>query len=165
MSMNGLIKRQLSQSHDTNGWFVAVKNALEGVDVELACWKPADADINCIWETVAHLTYYNYAYLQRFKGIDFEYDVASNNETFSVGEYNEADWQAEIVRFDSVMNEFRGLIDTADESKFSETVSADNQTKWATLILNIAAHNAYHAGQIMLIRRLRGAWDLANGVS
>lgn len=165
MAINGLIKRQLSQSHDTNGWFVAVKNALEGVDVELACWKPADADINCIWETVAHLTYYNYAYLQRFKGIDFEYDVASNNETFSVGEYNEADWQAEIVRFDSVMNEFRRLIETAEESKFSETVSADNQTKWATLILNIAAHNAYHAGQIMLIRRLRGAWDLANGVS
>ncbi|HMT06646.1 MAG TPA: DinB family protein [Pyrinomonadaceae bacterium] len=165
MSINGLIKRQLSQSHDSNGWFVCVKNALDGVDVELACWKPVDADVNCIWEIVAHLTYYNYAYVQRFKGIDFQYDVSSNNQTFSVGEYDESSWQVEIARYDAVMNEFRELVDGADESKFAEPVSADNQTKWATLILNIAAHNAYHAGQIMLIRRLRGAWDLANGVS
>lgn len=165
MAINGLVKRQLSNSYDTNGWFVAVKNALDGVDVELACWKPADADINCIWETLAHLTYYNFAYLQRFKGIDFKYDVASNDETFSVGEYNEVEWQAEIARFDSVMSDFRILIDASDESKFSEPVSAEDQTKWATLILNIAAHNAYHSGQIMLIRKLRGAWDRTKGVS
>lgn len=165
MSISGLIKRQISISYDTNGWFVAVKNALDGVNVELACWKPNDADINCIWETLSHLNYYNYAYLQRFKGIDYEYDVSSNNETFSVGEYEESEWQAEIVRFDAVMNEFRDLVAKADESKFGEPVSAENQTKWATSILDIVAHNAYHSGQIMLIRRLRGAWDLANGVS
>lgn len=165
MSINGLISRQLSNSHDTNGWFVAVKNALEGVDVELACWKPADADINCIWETLAHLTYYNFAYLQRFKGIDYQYDIATNDESFSTGEYDESSWQADVARFDAVMSEFRGLIDTADEGKFAEPVSAENQTKWATLILNIATHNAYHSGQIMLIRKLRGAWNAANGVS
>ena len=164
MSINGLINTQLSNSFDTNGWFVAVMNALDGVNVEQACWKPTD-DVNCIWETLAHLTYYNHAYVERFKGIDYEYDVSSNDETFSVGEYVEAEWQTEIVRFAAVMTEFRDLIVAVDEAKFGEPVSTENQTKWATLILNIASHNAYHAGQIMLLRKLQGNWDSSKGVS
>lgn len=164
MSINGLINTQISNSFDTNGWFVAVKNALEGVNVEQACWKPVD-DVNCIWETLAHLTYYNYAYVERFKGIDYGYDVSSNDETFSVGEYDEGAWQAEIARFNAVMTEFRDLVATADEGKFAEPVSESNQIKWATLVLNIAAHNSYHAGQIMLLRKLQGNWDRAKGVS
>lgn len=164
MSMNGLLNRQISNSFDTNGWFVAVIKALEGLNVEQAFWKPTD-DVNCIWETLAHLTYYNHAYVERFKGIDYEYDVSSNDETFSVGEYEETEWQAEIARFNAVMTEFRDLIATADEAKFAEPVSVENQTKWATLILNIASHNAYHAGQIMLLRKLRGNWDRSKGVS
>jgi uncharacterized damage-inducible protein DinB len=164
MAINGLINRQISNSFDTNGWFVAVKNALEDVNVEQACWKPTD-DVNCIWETLAHLTYYNYAYVQRFNGVGYEYDVSSNDETFSVGEYVETEWQAEIARFNAVMTEFRDLISTADEPKFAQPVSAENQTKWATLILNIASHNAYHAGQIVLLRKLQGNWDRAKGVS
>ncbi len=165
MSIKGLITRQFSNSFDTNGWFVATKNALDGVDVEMACWKPNDADVTCIWETLSHLTYYNNAYLQRFKGIAFEYDIATNDESFSTGEYTKADWMAEIARYDTVMAEFRDLIDAADESKFGTEVSAENQTKWATLILNIASHNAYHAGQILLLRKLQGSWDRSKGVS
>lgn len=164
MSIGGLINRQITNSFGTNGWFVAVMNALDGVNVEQACWKPAD-DVNCIWETLSHLTYYNHAYVERFKGVDYEYDVSSNDETFSVGEYDEAEWQAEIARFNAVMTEFRDLIAAADGAKFAEAVSASNQTKWATLILNIAAHNAYHAGQIMLLRKLQGNWDRSKGVS
>lgn len=164
MPIKGLINTQISNSFDTNGWFVAVMNALDGVNVEQACCKPTD-DVNCIWETLAHLTYYNHAYVERFKGIDYEYDVSSNDETFSVGEYDEATWQSEIARFRTVMSEFRDLIEAADEAKFAEPVSASDQTKWATLILNIASHNAYHAGQIMLLRKLQGSWDTSKGVS
>ena len=82
-----------------------------------------------------------------------------------MGEYNETEWQAEIARFNAVMTEFRDFIAAADEAKFAEHVSASNQTKWATLILNIAAHNAYHAGQIVLLRKLQGNWDRSKGVS
>ncbi len=164
MSIKGLLLRQFDQGFDTNGWFVAVKNVIDGVMAEQAVWKPND-DVNCIWETLSHLTYYNNAYLQRFKGNDYQYDIATNDESFSTGEYSEADWQAEIERFSAVMNEWRNLINEADEAKFAEPVSTENQTKWATLILNVAAHNAYHAGQIMLLRKTLGGWDRSKGVS
>ena len=74
-------------------------------------------------------------------------------------------WSAEIVRLDAIMNEFRDLIRNADDNKFDEPVSETNKASWATLISNINAHNAYHAGQILLLRKLQGSWDRSKGVS
>lgn len=156
--------KQYDRCYDENGWFVAVRRAIEGLSVEHAAWKPID-DVNCIWETLSHIYYYNNAYLQRFKGLTYEYDVSSNDETFSTGEYTEADWQADIERFDAVMKEWRGLIAGADEAKFSQPVSTENTATWTELISNINAHNAYHGGQIMILRKLQGSWDAAKGVS
>jgi uncharacterized damage-inducible protein DinB len=154
---------QFDRSYDKNGWFVAVRNAVEGLTVEQAAWKPEDS-VNCIWESLSHITYYNNAYLQRFKGIDYQYDVSSNNETFSVGEYEEAEWQADVARFDAVMTEWRDLLESTDESKFSQPVSAEIRSTWADLIATVSAHNAYHGGQMVLLRKLQGAWDPQKGV-
>lgn len=63
------------------------------------------------------------------------------------------------------MTDFRSLIATADETKFDQTVSADDPAKWKALISNVNAHNAYHGGQIMLLRKLQKSWDAAKGVS
>lgn len=155
---------QFDRCYNKDGWFVAVRNAIEGLSVEQAAWKPLDS-VNCIWETLSHVTYYNNAYLQRFKGIDFEYDVSTNDETFSVGEYDEAHWQADVTMFDAVMTEWRELLSAVDGSKFSELVPNKGDTTWAEIVADINAHNAYHGGQILLLRKLQGSWDPKRGVS
>lgn len=156
---------QLSSCYDKNTWFVAVKNALEGVTAEQASWRPPGAD-NSIWEIVSHLNFYNYAYLERFKGVDYQYPVDDNDATFVAAENaNDEAWAVEVVQLDANMTEFRELIAAADESKFEQPVSADNLAKWKTLISNINAHNAYHGGQILLLRKLQGSWNPAKGVS
>ena len=155
---------QYDRCYNENGWFVAVRNALEGVTAEQAAWKPEGSD-NSIWESMSHIRYYNNAYLQRFKGVDYKYDVADNDETFRSGDLSEEQWQAEVAKFDSIMTEWRGLIEAADESKFDEIISAENSANWAELIANVNAHNAYHGGQILLLRKLQGAWDPEKGVS
>lgn len=65
------ILKQYDRCYNENGWFVAVRNAIAGLTVQQAAWKPDDS-VNCIWETLSHLYYYNNAYLQRFKGIEYE---------------------------------------------------------------------------------------------
>ena len=162
--LKDLLLEQFTACYDKNAWFVALRNMLEGVTADEAVWKPEGSD-NSIWETVSHLNYYNFAYVERFKGIDYEYDVDDNDATFTVGDATEEVWKAEIVRLDAIMNEFRDLIRNADGSKFNEPVSQTNQASWATLISNINAHNAYHAGQILLLRKLQGSWDRSKGVS
>lgn len=159
-----ILFRQYDRCYNENGWFVAARNAIDGLNFEQAAWKPSD-DVNCIWETLSHITYYNYAYLQRFKGLHYEYDVSNNDQTFSTGEYDEAHWQTDVARFDVVMKEWRDLLAAADDAKFGQPVSDENPASWAELIANVNAHNAYHAGQIMLLRKMMGSWDPEKGVS
>lgn len=165
MTAKELLIKQFTYAFDENGWFVALRNALAHLTAEQAAWKPANLD-NSIWETLAHLNYYNYAYLERFKGIDYVYPSSNNDETFAGGENaSEEDWRKEVERFDRIMTEWRGLLEAADEAKFDEPVSKTNQTPWHTLLSNVNLHNAHHGGQIVLIRKLQGSWDASKGVS
>lgn len=165
MKISELVLEQFNTCYDENDWFVAVRNTLDGVTAEQAIWKPDGAD-NSIWETLAHLSYYNNAYLQRFKGIDFAHEISGNDETFTSAENaSETDWQDEIAKFDSIMTEWRELLKAADEAKFDHAVSEKKETKWAEIIADINAHNAYHGGQILLLRKLQGSWNPEKGVS
>ncbi len=162
--MKQMLVKQFTACYDQNTWFVALKNTLDGVTAEDAAWKPEGVD-NSIREIVSHLNYYNFAYVERFKGVDYQYPADDNDATFVAGDRTEAAWRAEVAKLDSIMTEFRDLISAADESKFDEPVSATNQASWATLISNINAHNAHHGGQIVLLRKMQGSWDRAKGVS
>ena len=164
MSTKDILLKQFTRCYDENGWFVAIRNAINGVTVEQAAWKTEDS-VNCIWETLSHITYYNNAYLQRFKGIDYEYDVSDNAQTFSTGEYTEADWQADVARFEAVMNEWRSLLQQADESKFEEIAPPHEHRKWRDLVADMNAHAAHHGGQIVLLRKLQGSWSSGEGVN
>ena len=163
MNKETLLK-QYDRCWNENGWFVAVRNALEGLTAVQAIWNP-EGSTNSIWETLAHISYYNNAYLQRFKGVDYKHDIADNDETFRSGDLSEAAWRAEVAKFDTIMTEWRSLLKAADEAKFDHSVSAENPATWAELIANVNAHNAYHGGQILLLRKLQGSWDPHKGVS
>lgn len=164
MTLREILLEQFTACYDQNTWFVALKHTLDGVTAAESVWKPEGTD-NSIWETVSHLNYYNYAYVERFKGVDYEYDVDDNDATFTAGEVTEEAWNAEVRKLDEILTEFRDLIANADDSKFDQNVSTTNMASWATLISNINAHNAYHAGQILLLRKLQGSWDRSKGVS
>ena len=163
MSVKEILLEQFAACYDEDHWFVALRNAIRNLTAEQAAWKPDGAD-NSIWEIVSHLNFYNFAYLERFKGVDYVYPVDDNAETFSGGVTDEA-WAAEIARFDAIMSEFRDLIESADEAKFEQTVSATRTDIWAELISHINVHNAHHGGQIVLMRKLQGCWDASKGVS
>jgi len=164
MTTKELLLEQFTECYDENAWFVALKNALQNLTAEQAAWKPENSD-NSIWETLSHLNFYNEAYLKRFKGIEYEYPVSSNDETFSSDETaSEEAWGREVERFVSVMSEWRTLLEAADETKFDEAVP-NKETPWSALVSHINTHNAHHGGQIVLLRKLQGSWDAAKGVS
>lgn len=165
MTTKETLLEQLTACYDENGWFVALKNAVMNLTAEQAIWKTENFD-NSIWEIVHHLNFYNEAYLKRFKGIDYVYPISENSETFSSAETATEDaWRAEIERFNSIMSEWRSLLEAADESKFGEAVSATNTSPWSSILAHINAHNAHHGGQIVILRKLQGNWDSRKGVS
>jgi uncharacterized damage-inducible protein DinB len=165
MTTKEILLEQFTACYDENGWFVALKNAVKDLTAEQANWKTENLD-NSIWEIVHHLNFYNEAYLKRFKGIDYVYPTNENSETFTGAEtVSEKAWQAEIEKFDSIMTEWRSLLEATDESKFDEAVSATNKLAWSSVIAHVNAHNAHHGGQIVVLRKLQGSWDAKQGVS
>jgi uncharacterized damage-inducible protein DinB len=165
MTSKELLLEQFTVSYDRNGWFVALKNALVNLTAEQAAWKPEGAD-NSIWEILAHLNYYNRAYLERFKGVDYQYTKSSNDETFAGGENDsEEAWQAEVAEFGVIMDGWREQLEAAPEEKFAELYQPKNESAWGSYITQINMHNAHHGGQIVILRKLQGSWDSAKGVS
>ena len=165
MKLKDALLEQFDSCYDQNGWFVALKNAIQGITAEQAAWKPAGAD-NSIWQILSHLNYYNNAYLERFRGVDFEYDKPDNDATFEQDEaLSEESWRAEVDRFDKIMSEFRELLSNADDAKLSEVAPPAREYPWSVIVSNINAHNAHHGGQIVLMRKLQGSWDRGKGVS
>jgi uncharacterized damage-inducible protein DinB len=165
MTTKDILLRQFTLAYDENGWFVALKNALHNLTAEEAAWKPENLD-NSIWEILAHLNYYNRAYLERFKGVNYVYPADDNDATFAGGESVSGEaWQAEVKIFDEIMTEWRGLLETAPDTKFDEPVSTPNKTPWCELLSHVNLHNAHHGGQVVVIRKLQGSWDASKGVS
>jgi uncharacterized damage-inducible protein DinB len=165
MMTKEILLEQFTACYDENGWFVALKNAVKNLTAQQALWKTENLD-NSIWGILSHLNFYNEAYLKRFKGIEYVYPTNDNSETFSSAENaGEEAWQAEVERFDSVMSEWRSLIESADENRLNEKVSDENKSSWANLIAYINTHNAHHGGQIVILRKLQGSWDAQRGVS
>ena len=165
MASKNILIEQFNSCYDENGWFVALKNAIEGVNAHQAAWKPENTN-NSIWEILSHLNYYNHAYLERFKGADYEYAISSNDETFTQTEVpSEEEWRSEVKRFDSIMSGWREELSKSDDSKLHRIAPPHNERPWWKVISNINVHNAHHGGQVVLLRKLKGSWDSSRSVS
>jgi len=56
---------------------------------------------------------------------------------------------------DEVLTDWEKAVEGADEKKLA---------LWASEIAHIGAHNAYHIGQIIYVRKEQGSWDPEKGV-
>ena len=89
----------------------------------------------------------------KFKGNKPSAFSGDNKETFTA--VNEKTWNIAVRKLDSVLTEWEQLVTAADEKKLRT---------WYSNIAHIGTHNAYHTGQILYIRKMKGWWDDSNGV-
>jgi hypothetical protein len=143
---------QLKTTHTVKEWFVPVKTALEGVTAEQAMWRDSSGN-HSVGQLAYHLLFWNKRQLAKFNGQP-EGDFSGNNEeTFT--KFDQAKWEKTVAGLDSVLTALEEGIETADEAKLKE---------WYPTIANISAHNAYHTGQIVFVRKLQKSWDAEKGV-
>jgi len=143
---------QLRMTHDQQDWFVPVKPAIEGVTAAQASWKPQGGD-HSIGQLANHLLFWNSQNLAKFKGVAPAKFDGNNDETFNA--FDQAKWDQIRKDLDRVMTEMEKLVAAADEKTLQ---------RWAPTLGRIATHNAYHTGQIVVLRKMQGAWDASKGV-
>ena len=143
---------QLRTTHDQQDWFVPVKPAIDGVTAAQAVWKPQGGD-HSIGQLANHLLFWNSQNLAKFKGLAAPKFDGNNDETFNA--FDQAKWDQVRKDLDRVLTELEKLVESADEKTLQ---------KWAPTLGRIATHNAYHTGQILVLRKMQGAWDPSKGV-
>ncbi|USG64664.1 DinB family protein [Brevibacillus ruminantium] len=156
MNRMDLLVHGLDCTYAKEDWYPPLKDALAGLTAAQASWRPPGEAGNTIWENVSHLLFYKERLLQRLQNQD-EVTADSNDDTFtpSGGPEDEAAWQADVKRMETVHHQLRSLLETFDEDAF------DRPSPIKTLglsVWSIILHDAFHTGQIVQIRKLQGSW-------
>lgn len=158
LSAVDLLVLQKDDTWEVEEWIVPLATALAGVTAEQAVWAPPGGG-NTIWQTINHLNYYNGRILSRLKGIDPGVSVETNEESFAGtgGMQGEAAWADTLAETKRIQLELRETIASLSGSDL-EAPYADTNESFGQQLSRWMLHDAYHAGQIVLIRRQQGSW-------
>lgn len=151
-TLKTILLEQLHSTHDVKDWFVPVNIALEGLTPEQAKWKDGSGN-HSVGQLASHLIFWNLQQLNKFKNLPQPAFDGNNDETFN--SFDENSWKATVQKLDSVLTAIEKAIETADDAKLQS---------WYSTLAHINAHNAYHTGQMIYIRKLQGSWDPEKGV-
>jgi uncharacterized damage-inducible protein DinB len=131
--------------------------ALRGVSAELAHRRPLPGR-HSIWELALHIAYWKYAVRRRLLRRD---DLPRFPRS-------PANWPAPPVRPDPrrwtedraiLADEHRalaGVIEHFPPSLLAQPVSTKRRWTYGEMIVGVLVHDAYHTGQIQLLKRLLG---------
>ncbi|HLN65524.1 MAG TPA: DinB family protein [Symbiobacteriaceae bacterium] len=150
-----MLLHQKDQTWAQEGWFVPLADALEGVGAAEAAWQPPGAG-NTIWQTVNHCNYYNERLLCKLTGRPYN-RVANNIATFGEpGNPGDAEaWAATLAHTRRINEELRTVLaELTDADLDREPLNEQDVPAWVM-------HDAYHAGQIVLIRKMQGSYPAA----
>lgn len=151
-TLKSILLEQLKSTHTSEEWFVPANIAIEGLTAEQANWKDSNEN-HSIAQLTTHLIFWNEQSLAKFKEETPAAFDGNNKETFSP--VNKDTWAATVKKLDDVLTEWENVIEAVDDAKLAS---------WYSTIAHIGTHNAYHIGQIIYIRKMKGWWDDNKGV-
>jgi uncharacterized damage-inducible protein DinB len=160
-TLRSVLLAQLRSAHNKAEWFVPVNTAVAGMTPEQARWIPKSDGPNnpapedhSVGMIAYHLLYWNTQALAQLKGEKVPPPTSDNTETFN--KFDATSWPDTVKRLDENLSALEQLVESADDAKIAAI---------APTIAHISTHNAYHTGQIIMIRKLQGSWDPKKGVS
>ncbi len=156
MNNREILIEQLQSCRSKNGWFTSMAAAVRGLTQKQADWK-SNEEMNSVHEIVRHLNFYNGRYLKRFLNLEVvPAKVDSNDDTFEPQDGEEGSWGEALKAYDETMERWIDEVGQAEDERLE---------KWTGDLTHLTIHNAYHIGQIVLIRKQQGSWDKKYGVS
>jgi uncharacterized damage-inducible protein DinB len=152
MTLKAVLLEQLRSTHNKAEWFVPANTAVAGLTPAQASWTDKSGN-HSVGQLANHLVFWDREALARFKGEKPAKFDGNNDETFN--NFDAKSWDATVTQLDAVMTEWEKAVEAADDQKIA---------LWASTIAHVGAHNAYHIGQMVYVRKLQGVWDPAKGV-
>jgi len=132
-------------------------DAVKGLDPELR-GKVAKGAEHSPWQLLEHLR------IAQLDILEFSRTAKHESPKWPEGYWpkekapaDEKAWDKSVRAFKRDLNEMVELVQEEKTDLFAKIPHGDGQTVLREALL-IADHNAYHVGQLVLVRRLLGAW-------
>ncbi len=147
------IKEHIERSYRQGAWHgPALLETLQDVNAEQAAAKPI-TDAHSIWEFVLHCT----TWIRVVERLTFGElcEPSPDEDWHQVSEVSDGEWQRALKRLDDEHRRLLDVLSLVDDSILTKIVPG-KKYPYLILLHGIAEHNIYHAGQIMLLRRVLG---------
>jgi uncharacterized damage-inducible protein DinB len=155
MDQKAIILNNWEATYEKEDWYPPLKIALDGLDSTQADWKPAK-NVHSVRELVNHLLFYKDRFLHRLKQLDYPVTAESNHDTFLGGpDVDKISWEELVARLGHVHRQIRQQLESLGDSDFDKSLPEKSVSSQA---LSLILHDAYHTGQILLLRKLQDSW-------
>jgi uncharacterized damage-inducible protein DinB len=149
----------LDRAYDRKSWHgTNLRGSVRGMGVEEAAWRPGEGRHNA-WEVAVHAAYWKYAVWRRLTGAPRGSFPLAGSDWFArpePGAGTEAAWKADLELLAEMHRRLREAVAALDPAALDRPAGGGHTTAF-DLVAGAAAHDLYHAGQIQLLKRLRGA--------
>jgi len=151
-TLKSILLEQLRSTHNKAEWFVPANTAVEGLTAEQATWTDGKGN-HSVGQLAYHLVFWNKQELAKFKGETPVKFSGNNDDTFNG--FDPKKWDETVKELDQVLTDWEKAIEAADDAKLKQ---------WASGIAHTGTHNAYHIGEIVMVRKEQGSWNPEKGV-
>jgi len=145
----------IEQSYNKKAWHgTNLRGSIRGLSAREAAWRPGTSRHN-IWEIMVHCAYWKYVVRRRILGEKRgSFPLKGSNWFQRSADLSEQAWREDIKLLESC---HRSLLDAVSQLNPGELSSSPAGSKVSNLaiIVGIASHDVYHAGQIQLLKRLQ----------
>jgi uncharacterized damage-inducible protein DinB len=136
--------------------------SLRGVSASQAAWLPARGR-KSIWQLALHIAYWDYAVRRRLEGGSSwewtRFPRSPANWPKAPERADEKVWAEDVALLKSEHERLAATIERIPSKRYGTALSGGKRWTIGELIVGIAQHEAYHTGQIQLVKRL---WQTAH---
>lgn len=149
-----VLEMLLSESY---GAFTPFVRALDGLSPEDSVRVPAGSP-HSVADIVGHMVFWQQRFLSMVDGNE---PVPVPHAAVGWRTVAAHEWQGLVATYLAGMDRFRSL--AADEENLGRPVVKGRPTTLGAGILDSFVHDAHHLGQVILLRRMLGAWPPPGG--
>lgn len=143
-------------AHNREDWITPLEDALAGITLEEATWKPTVDDARCIWEIVLHMTAWTDNVVQRMRGAEHGKPPEGAWPPLPIDKDATA-WATANDRLWEALAALRTQIKITSPALLFDRTNP-NGSLFNEVVCRFI-HNAYHIGQIT---KLREFWTMQN---
>ncbi|MGH9201365.1 MAG: DinB family protein [Vicinamibacterales bacterium] len=153
--MTDFLLAALDEAFDARSWHgTNLRGSLRGLDVAVLSWRPGP-DRHNIWELAVHAAYWKYAVRRKLTGEKRgSFALEGSNFWKRPVEKTTAAWKRDLALLDAEHLALRDAVASFAETTWSRRPKGGRFT-YAGMVRGVAAHDLYHAGQILLLKRLQ----------